>query len=353
METPTRINYGLIHEPPRPTDHIHGLEAILGGTVWAKRRNVVTVNGVETISWADVEPEYELQRKANVEMNACVSFSGDNVIEYLLNDLGKTESSLWSTLQSLGLIKNGKVNVSDRRTAKGSGTDPAEGNTVRAVDDYLRAFYVCPEDLWPFPDGLTKDQYYTVMPAAVADYGKKCAPYFTLATKYVPDVGVYSSPAQMWDALQYSPCWVSVDGNYQTDTNDVIRGETLKAAVDSNKEQGTYWYNHRVTVRAGVFGQYWEIHDHYLKQIRKFAWDYPFAGVKIMNIEKKTLPRFLRRPDGSIAFYGLAGKYGGKYLGAGNGDTMLAVWGSYMKEQRADVTAFPSNYTNQDLFINE
>lgn len=334
--------FGLINEPPRESDYIHGEEARLGGSAWTKIKSVV--NGV--ITWVDDVPEYEYQRKA-VETNGCVSFSGDNVCEYLLNNRIKTNLGLKSSLEALGLIKNGKVNVSDRRTAKGSGTDPNQGNTVRAVDDYIRNFLFCPEDLYPFTDSMTRDVYYGIMPVEVADFGKKVKPLIEIETKYLPQMSgkVYCSPETLVDGLGYSPVWVSVKGSYDY-VGDIVQGTELKQLIDDAGLQGASYYSHRVSIRAAVIGQYWEIHDHYQNQIVKFAWNYPFGGAKIIQIIEKKTADFIQVGK-SILFLAKGGAFVGNYFGYDSGDVLKAIHGEYSKVTPRELLPegqFPQNY---------
>lgn len=322
--------FGLVLELPRPEDYILGSEAKLGGSQWTKLIKEEIVDGERTLSWKKWEPEAELQRKAT-ETNACVSFSGNNGAEYLVNLECERDKVILVALESVGLMKNGKFNASDRRTAKGSGTNPNEGNTVRAVDDYIRHNLFCPEDLWPFAESMGVDEYYAVMPAGVADYGKKVKPILEFETKYVPVAGGIAFPVssveQLWDALQYSPVWVSVDGgNYQQVAN----------------------YTHRVIIRASVWGKYWEIHDSYQNQIVQLPWDYRFGGAKAFQIIKKNLPEFIQVGP-AILFLAKSGIFAGQYVGYGDGDVAKAIEGAYPKP-RTTLDNIPKNYAGS-LFI--
>lgn len=324
--------FGLINEAPRATDYVLGQEERLGGAVWQKLIKEALINGERVLTWSPWEPEKEVQRKA-AETNACVSFSGNNVAEYVVNFAMEKDSAFKAALEVLGMLKNGKFNASDRRTAKGSGTDPNNGNYVRSVDDYIRNFLFCPEDLWPFTDTMTSTEFYAAMPAEIADWGKRLKPYITIETKFVPIDGWFGTqankPEELWEALQYSPVWVSVDGG--------------------NYQQALY-YNHRVCIRGGVYGKYWEVHDSYQNQIVKFPWDYRFSSAKVMQITKNTLADFIQ-VNASILFLAKTGKYAGQYVGFGDGDILKAIHGEYSKVRpRETRDSLPPNYAGS-LFI--
>ena len=314
-----KLSFGLLKEERRPTDWIHGEEERLGGSQWTKLKPVLTINGDKVVSWDDDEPGYEVQRKA-FETNACVSFSGNNCFEYLANRECKINPDFKRALDLLGLIKNDKVDVSDRRTAKGSNTDPERGNYVSKVDDYIRNFLFCPEDMWPFLEGMLSAEYYKDMTPEVATYGEKIKPLVKIETKYVSGQTV-STPDQLWDALQYSPIWASVDGFDQRNADDIIEGFS--------------GYTHRISIKKIVYGKYIEIKDHYNSQIKKYAWNYPFGNCKIMQINpQKKSPSFqLVKAKGSPAVY-LQVLSGNLYAisdgeEASGGDILKACSGTY------------------------
>jgi len=345
-------NYGLIHEEKRPEDYILGSEDKLGGSIW--KPLISEING--ELNWENYEPTHELQRKNKQDTNACVSFSGNNVFEYLANKLINEDEEFEEILRELKMLdENGNVNASDRRTAKGSGTDPNRGNTVRAVDDYMRKFFYCPEDLYPFDPNMDRGEYYKVMTAEIADYGKNLKPYFELETKHLPTdpknfYNYYSTPDQIWEGLQYSPVWVSVMIPYEYDENKLIKGDKARAVL----KQGGRPYGHRVTVRGGVRGKYWEVHDHYKNQIHKFDWKYPFGGAKIMKILKKNgicdAPYI--KVGNAILYLGLGGSFKGEYVAFESGDVLKSIFGKYSKAiPRTKLPTMPLNYKGKKLII--
>jgi len=335
------INHGLIKEDISPEDHILGAETPTQ-PIFSK---IMPPSG-GVIDWVNDEPEFEDQRVGGTDTMACVSFSADNCIEYICNHKMKEDAEFKKFLNDNGLIKNDKANFSDRRTAKGSGTT-REGNTVRSVGDYLRNNYFCPEDLWPMiPSGW--DEYYKVMPREIEQYGSKVKPYFELFYKYLPtdpkNSMYLSSRDQIWDGLQYSPVWASVDGRYQFDEDGYVKGgwnEEGKVGTDGFQD-----WTHRITIRGGVYGKYWIIHDHYTNQIRKFNWNYPFGGCVIWNIQKKKIYPLVK-VSGSPAiyvykattdeYYGIAG---GEIPG---GDLLKTMSGNYKNSNYITVESIPTD----------
>jgi hypothetical protein len=355
-------NNGLLLENKRPTDWMLGSERELGGSIWKPLKE--EKDGV--LSWVDDEPEFENQSKA-FETNACVSFSADNTFEYVGNNKMKSDSTFKKGVVEAGLVKNNKLNVSDRRTAKGSGTDPMRGNYPSAVDDYIRHNLFCPEDLYPFPDNMGRDEYYQAMPVQVRDYHKTkgLKDLFVLETKFTKSKfeskikgwqGYHAWPdaEELMDALRYSPVWASVMIPYEFD-GDMISSNKAGKAVRAGDSRA---YGHRIMVRGYVKGKYWEVHDHYDNQIRKFAWDYPFGACKIMQIVKKKLAPYVVC-DGSRASEGFwrsfwvedwtpDGVYGGKgfYVAVESGDAMkvfkdYANYASFQPQETID--HFPPN----------
>lgn len=312
-------NYGIVHEEIRSTDHFLGSEDI-AGELWEKVK--MEKDGV--LDWADATPSFEYQKKA-IETNACVSFSGDNMFEYLAEDLRHKNNDFSKTMIALKMLDdNGKVNFSDRRTAKGSGTDPYRGNSVRAVDDYLRNFLFCPESMWGFSETMSLQEYYGVMPNEVANFNKKMEGIVEINTKYLPTASniQYSTPEQIMEGLQYSPVWVSVKVPY------IYNGEFISGDPEMMRMLGADQrpYGHRVLVRGGVRGQYFEVHDNYQSQIIKFAWNYLFGSCKIgrINFKQEDLEDVIM-VEKDMYIRAKGGVYKDEYLKFGDGDVAKAI----------------------------
>lgn len=275
----------LIEEPEIGKDHW-----VLGAS--PVQRPIIFPDGH---GWGQFKPETEYQSKRGVETNSCVSFSCDNGYEYYGNYLMSIDEEFKAIAINLGLVKNGKFNLSDRRTAKGSGTDPNAGNTVTAVVEYLRTKLFCPEDLWPFPDGMTKEEYFKDMPDEVENYGKKVDPLIEVQHEWVPrsqkyPVPVYSDPEQLIEGLKRSVLRVSVDPRYVRNDSGLIYAESPS-------------YGHSVTLYDYVLDEKWLVHDHYLDQFIEFAWDYKFGHAKALFLKKKIMPKLYKTLDSPAIYF--------------------------------------------------
>lgn len=163
---------------------------------------------------------------------ACVSFSALNNVEILINRL-RAKKLLPVThetfLQNNGYInkQTGKVNLSDRFTAKMSGTT-MNGNNFGNVAESIRELHgVLPEMDWPFPDmtdvqndGQKKwERYYMEVPQDLQKKAKKFLEYFDIKYRWITTGS--SSQAQIENALKNGPLqivssicspWSSNDG---------------------------------------------------------------------------------------------------------------------------------------------
>lgn len=159
---------------------------------------------------------------AHFDTQSCVTFSATNDIETLINRLrakGLLSKRCEDFLQAKGYInpQTGKVNFSDRYTAKTSGTTQA-GNYLEAVGDAIRrcdkgGFGLVPESAWPMPDwdalkGKTQDEiwkiYMAEIPASVIALGKEFLEYFDVNYQWVQVFG-NSKPAQLRASLKQGP----------------------------------------------------------------------------------------------------------------------------------------------------
>jgi hypothetical protein len=104
---------------------------------------------------------------------------------------------------------------SDRFIAKGSGTDPAKGNTPKAVAQFLRDKGASSEGEWPSKDIKDLDEYYGEIPHSVFDLANMWRQKYNFGYERVhPDIDT------MKEALKYSPLGISTslmprqDGSY-------------------------------------------------------------------------------------------------------------------------------------------
>ena len=137
--------HGFINSPVEPKDFIFGGKTKLKGEVivpdgnWEK----YLFDGIESHQ----APEYET--------NACVSHSSANALELLKRRMhDKTPD------------------FSDRFIAKGSGTNPAQGNTFKAVADFIRKSWAVYEHEWPIKGIPNVDEYYSEIPEPLFSIAK-------------------------------------------------------------------------------------------------------------------------------------------------------------------------------------
>lgn len=161
---PTNRNTGVIEELPSPLDAVAGAESSIA-------YKEVLPGG----DWREFLPKDESQW-LGFETSACVSFSAHNVIETQINHMVKTGLLAGERLQKLkdlGFFDDtGRFNVSDRFTAKMSGTTIL-GNTLKAVWDSIRINGLVPEKMWPAEGVQNWNQWIAEIPQDVKNYGKK------------------------------------------------------------------------------------------------------------------------------------------------------------------------------------
>lgn len=148
---------------------------------------------------------------------ACVTFSATNSIEILIERLrskGLLPATHEAFLQNNGYIDKltGKVNFSDRFTAKMSGTT-VNGNSLGAVAESIRDLHgLLPESDWSFPvftdaenqDGQLKwVRYYADIPQALQAKAKKFLTYFKIPYQWIANGS--STPVSLRGFLQYGP----------------------------------------------------------------------------------------------------------------------------------------------------
>lgn len=176
----TANNYGLIVVPPTKTDWIAGE---ISGITYK----------VLCTDWNPHLPTEESQIGVYFDTMACVTFSALNICEaiinyYLANKLLTTEQEAF--LRDGGYIdENGKVNFSDRFTAKMSGTTRL-GNSLTAVWDSIKQHGLLPEKDWAYPRTqrapvFVWEDYYMEIPQALKDKALKFKEFFDVLYEWV------------------------------------------------------------------------------------------------------------------------------------------------------------------------
>lgn len=210
------VNTGVIIQAPRAGSWIQGQES---GLV----KEVIEASGQFDVYLPDEESQFRTdeQNVLALDTSACVTFSGTNDIETLINRIrakGLMPKTHETFLQLGGYInkQSGKVNFSDRFTAKMSGTTQA-GNYLEAVGDSIRRDGLLPESDWAFPDmsdimipgDFQKrwDRYYAEIPNDLKEKAKKFKEYFQINYEWV--ILGTSDNAKLKASLVYGPVQIA------------------------------------------------------------------------------------------------------------------------------------------------
>jgi hypothetical protein len=142
----TQINTGIAIPKIKLTDWKTGAEGIIYKEVCQ--------------DWTPFLPVYETQQTKLLATQACVTFSALNTIE--------------TQLKQQGITNNGKeINLSDRFTAKMSGTTQ-NGNNMQTVLDSIRNDGWLLEEDWTWDrNSFTWDEFYAEIPQVLKDKAKQ------------------------------------------------------------------------------------------------------------------------------------------------------------------------------------
>lgn len=142
--------------------------------------------------WTPYLPSDEKQIGLYFDTMACVTFSLTNVIETQLNRMivqNIMPDSAFRFLSDNGYFQNGKLNFSDRFTAKMSGTTKS-GNTLQAVLDSVRHHGLLPESDWSYDREQRTpvfdwDDYYSEIPQNLKDKAKGILDYMEISYEWL------------------------------------------------------------------------------------------------------------------------------------------------------------------------
>ncbi len=257
-------NTGVIIKEPSPIDWVSGEETGI-------KFEVVQENA----QWDEFLPNGERQRNAHLDFSSCVSFSATNCIEILLNRMIEKgeicESNLIWLKNNSYLDENGKLNFSDRFTAKMSGTTKA-GNYLTAVGDSMRKDGLVPEIIWPTDDSLkTWEDYYSDIPDNVKKIGLEFVK--RLKINYEWTLCGYSNLEKVKENLKQSPLQLAAATCTPWNTSEIINGCGFRT-------------NH-ATVLYGFTEDYIKDFDSYNPWCKKLALDYGIAYVFKYVISEK------------------------------------------------------------------
>lgn len=171
--------HGFLEEARLPEDFIFGADNSLAGKFSGEPLQ-------PNSDWRDYLPANERQAPV-YETNACTSHGTLNAFEILIRR-----------------VFGNSPNYSDRKSAKGSGTDPARGNSPKKVADYLYRYFTVYESEWP-ATVPTLEQYYAEIPDNINTLALARGAEFQLGYEYVN-----TGKANLREALKYSPLGISV-----------------------------------------------------------------------------------------------------------------------------------------------
>ena len=130
------------------------------------------------------------------ETNACVSHGTANIIELLMKRVHGLQDDR-----------------SDRFIAKASGTDPARGNTPKAVAQFIRDSGASSEGEWPASPAKDVNEYYSTIPTSLFTLAKTWRDKFKFGYERIDPPTV----ANLKEALKYSP--VGISCSYMLDSD--------------------------------------------------------------------------------------------------------------------------------------
>lgn len=232
----------LIPDSQEPQDHILGAS----GPEFAE-----LTDG----HWAKYLPMVELQRNRFGDTYMCVTFSLNNIHEFLHKRIYGTE-----------------INKSDICLGVMSGTTRGQGNSKRAVVETNRTKGFVFETDYPYTPEMTLDQVYTPVPASIVEKALKNLDVYDFGFKWLAS----NSPRANMEGLKLSPLQVDVNSRYRMNA---------KNQVAWNKADKTY--DHEVTVFDFEPGVCWWVFDSETAQVLKFEWNYPFGSPMVHALKKK------------------------------------------------------------------
>jgi len=234
---------GLIVEPQLDNDHILGASG--------PDFEVLSEDG----QWSNYAPNPELQRNRFGDTFMCVSFSNNNVHEFILQ-------------KRYGDI----VDWSDIFLGKGSGTVRGQGNGKRTVAEWKRLNGFVQESDYPYTQDMTLDQVFAPIPTTILQKAKQNLEIYTFLYKWLSG----NSKENILGGLRLSPVQVDVSGSYRTNSKGYI-------VWDKNNPV----YSHEVVIFGYEKDECWYVFDSETMQFIKFDWSYPFGGPMIHSVKKK------------------------------------------------------------------
>jgi len=171
-----------------------------------------------------------------------------------------TNFALCNAVEMLHFQKYGQeVNFSDRFSAVTSGTIPGQGNSHKNVAEAARKNGFVYEEILPFTELMTKEQYFSPIGQEVANLGLQWVSTHTFGYEKV-------NIEDLWDTLQLSPVQGAVDSRANT------RGRYTSP-------------DHSIVIRGGIYKKEIYTFDSYLGRNLVYSWDYPFKFLQRYHYE--------------------------------------------------------------------
>ncbi len=231
-------NSGFQPENIKETDYIGGLGSPL-------IKKILQPDG----QWIEYLPEDERQSGRNLESMACISFSLLNAIEILAK-------RKWGEV----------INLSDRFTAKNSGTSRNGNIQSRALDSVRKNHGSVNQPLWPNnTEEFNWNEFYASIPINIFGEGKDFIKKYTLGYE-----ALWGNKQAIKEGLKYSPiycagyAWASEGGLYRS-----YGGA-----------------NHAFLIVGYKEGEYWLAYDSYAPFVKKLAWDFQIVFPKLITLDK-------------------------------------------------------------------
>ena len=270
-------NTGFIAAPPKPSDWIAGAET---GIIFEDRI------GVDC--WCQYLPSPETQKKAGIDMFACVTFSACNSVETQIDWMRAKGLLPQDAIDQLGRLgfwdANGKFNASDRFTAKMSGTTSL-GNTLGEVWQSIRRDGLVPEADWPFIEGMSWEQYYAEIPQELKDKAKEFLKIFNITYELVGFGNLNYTPAtEIRYHLKQAPLQIAAPVCWPWNTSEPIQ----KCGVPNA--------GHATLLHKLIEAVEFDIYDHYDPYNKKLAWDYniPYVMKGVVALRQPLAPLTLK-----------------------------------------------------------
>lgn len=280
----------------KPTDFVAGGETGIGALA------ILDPHGQYDPYLPDEETQYDFY----FDTYACVTFSGLNGLEIrfnfmMANGLISADNLKWLKDNAYIDYRTGKVNFSDRFTAKMSGTTNG-GNSLGNVGDSARNHGLVPESSWPWPkemqDGQTQAQkwaeYYAEIPQAVKDLGLEFKKRFDVSYQWIilGNQTIDEQHVTIKKYLPYGPIQIATAVCSPWNSNE---GMPPINGCGCGTQHATLVYGYTDLVSVKDF-------DHYRSFKKLLAWDYCLTYAMQYYVNEKVMSSKPTPPAVNLAF---------------------------------------------------